>query len=152
MKLPTLYRALRGGAVNMVHNSYFLTLQSYFPLSLFLCPQIKFGAQYNRTVCPFVCPFVRPFDFFFFKKVCHLNCTFIWGHLSRTVTQTLVHLLFVNIFVSPAYHGRQIDIILSIGGGSDFILYWNFNNLQSAGLYILHYILTNSPLVIFSFK
>ena len=31
----------------------------------FLCPQIKFGAEYNRNVRPSVRPLVRPFGFFF---------------------------------------------------------------------------------------
>ena len=31
---------------------------------------------------------------FIFEKVCHLNCTYIWGHLSRTVSQFLLECVF----------------------------------------------------------
>ena len=44
------------------------------------------------SVRPFFRSLVRPFGFF--SKVCHLNCIFIWRHLSRTVTQFLF--LFLN--------------------------------------------------------
>ena len=44
------------------------------------------------SVCPCVRSIVRPFEnIFLFIKVCHLNFTFIWGHLSRTVTQFLFY-------------------------------------------------------------
>ena len=51
------------------------------------------------SVCPCVhssvCPSVRK-KIFFLNKVCHLNCTFIWGHLSRTVTQFLFQFTYVQ--------------------------------------------------------
>ena len=41
------------------------------------------------SVRSFVRLSVRSKKISFFKKVCHLNFTFIWEHLSRTVTQFL---------------------------------------------------------------
>jgi len=57
-----------------------------------------FYAIYNK-----IGPSARPFarlsvrsKKMFFEKVCHLNCIFIWGHLSRTVTQFLFS-IFNNV-------------------------------------------------------
>ena len=48
------------------------------------CPSVRSSVRLS------VRPFVRPFEKKrFFEEVFHLNCTFIWGHLSRTVTQFL---------------------------------------------------------------
>ena len=49
----------------------------------------KIGPSVRSSVCPYVRLSVRS------KKVCHLNCTFIRGHLSRYCDPILVFTYFV---------------------------------------------------------